>query len=200
MVRGLIFPEYLKEMEGSVKYYDSKADSFETKYASRVEDIFQEFSSFLDHGSLVLDAGCGPGRDIKRFKDSGFNPIGIDLNPKFVEKASKHGTAYLADMLNLSFPDSYFDALWVCASLVHMHYSIAEIALSELFRVSRRGSWSYFSVKTSFDESSFSRWTEDRYFYCWKVNHFVNVLERNHFDVSEHWLDGDFLNVYARAR
>jgi len=48
-----------------------------------------KFSSYLNPNALILDAGCGPGRDAKRFTDLGHNVVGIDLSTALLRIAQK---------------------------------------------------------------------------------------------------------------
>ncbi|WP_343075335.1 class I SAM-dependent methyltransferase [Actinopolyspora biskrensis] len=51
-------------------------------------DRVEHFTTALPESSTILDAGCGPGRDLARFTARGDTARGIDLNPEFVSMAN----------------------------------------------------------------------------------------------------------------
>ena len=49
----------------------------------------REFLSLLPKGALILDLGCGPGRDAKVFAGKGFRVVGVDLSKNMIRAARK---------------------------------------------------------------------------------------------------------------
>jgi SAM-dependent methyltransferase len=111
-------------IEITIDSYNKTADA----YAKNVENLFLEeeiekFLSYLPKASLILDAGCGSGRDAKLFTGRGYNVIGIDLSDKLLKIASKNAPKAefkLMDITNLDFPEDYLDGVWSNASLLHI--------------------------------------------------------------------------------
>ena len=108
--------------QNTINYYEKNADVFfmETKDAD-MKYCREKFMSYLEPGSLILDAGCGSGRDIKAFLDSGFNVEGIDLSKKLCSIAEKYTGIQIR---NIGFDEiteeNKYDAVWACASLLHV--------------------------------------------------------------------------------
>lgn len=198
------YQEYFTIMDESIFSYTEGARRYEASTKNLNEDIFKLFSSFLPEGCSVLDAGCGPGRDLRRFKDSGFAPRGVDLNSTFVKMANEICLATQDDIMSLPFDSDHFDALWASASLVHMHYTIVEKALRELSRVVKPGGWSYISVKRSNQEASYEKLDRTplgaSYSYFWHGEHFPGLMEYCGFNVSEYWVENGLMHVFAQAR
>lgn len=100
-------------------------------------------SSMLDAkpGELILDVGCGTGRDLIELAKTGCRCIGIDFSSKMIEEARKEllknaiTTAELesGDATNLRFPDKMFDKVF--ASEVLEHIPNYDRAISEMARV-----------------------------------------------------------------
>ena len=110
---------------------------------------FATFAALLEPCSTVLDAGCGPGRDLARFAAQGHTGIGIDLNRDFVDRARAHGPVILGDLRALPLRAAAFDAVWASASLIHLPHEGAAVALREFARVARPGAPVSVSVKTA---------------------------------------------------
>ena len=104
--------KYLKK---TIEFYDKNVDEY-IKNTIDLQDIdwLDKFSSYLSHGSKVLDIGCAYGRDSKYFVKNGFETYGIDLSKKMIEKAKmfEPNAEYFAmDMLDLDFQDSFFEPI-----------------------------------------------------------------------------------------
>lgn len=112
----------MDEVVRSVEAYSAQADAYEAAYDSKYADIVARFASSLPTPSLILDAGCGPGRDLARFAEHGHIARGLDLNPEFVAKASAHAPTTLCDLRQAAdrYPSGMFDAIWAAASLMHL--------------------------------------------------------------------------------
>lgn len=89
---------------------------------------------FLEHvpdGGRILDAGCGSGRDAKAFLDRGYDVVATDASPEMVEHATRlTGRPALVERLEEIDYEEEFDAVWTCASLIH----IPEAAMPDVFR------------------------------------------------------------------
>jgi ubiquinone/menaquinone biosynthesis C-methylase UbiE len=88
--------------------------------------------------ALCLDVGCGTGRWVRRYKEVGFSPIGVDATPGMLRIAHTLGTtaplvAALAS--DLPFPDQTFDCVSDITVLQHIAYEFQRRALLEMVRV-----------------------------------------------------------------
>jgi SAM-dependent methyltransferase len=80
----------------------------------------------------VLDLGCGPGRHVVYLSRQGFEVHGLDISSAGVERCRKEleqqqlqATVQVADMLNIPYPDAYFD--WVLSVQVIYHTTAATL-------------------------------------------------------------------------
>jgi SAM-dependent methyltransferase len=106
----------------SVAAYSAHADAYEERYAPKMLDRVERFARSLRAPSQILDAGCGPGRDLARFRALGHLPRGVELNPDFAARAAAHAPVSCRDLrvIGTLFPDGTFDGVWACSSLVHL--------------------------------------------------------------------------------
>jgi SAM-dependent methyltransferase len=88
-------------------------------------------------GELILDAGCGTGRNLAELLRDGCDPIGIDFSPGMLAVASRRHPAVplaLADLhSSLPFAGECFDAV-LCA-LIGEHLTNLSAVLMEFHRV-----------------------------------------------------------------
>jgi SAM-dependent methyltransferase len=99
-------------------------------------------------GELILDAGCGTGRNLKRLLISGSNPVGIDFSfgmLRVARRAHPGSPVAIADLQQpLPFSDARFDAV-LCA-LIGEHLGDLLGVLREFCRVLKKGGRLVFSV------------------------------------------------------
>lgn len=129
----------------SVAVYDAIAP----QYVARTQDIdlSLERAFFLErlprepgHRPLVLDAGCGGGRDIQAFLGLGLRVEALDAS---VELARLAREASGVDVRHLQFSEvstvGRYDGVWACASLLHLTDAELDDALVRLARSLRGG-------------------------------------------------------------
>lgn len=83
----------------------------------------------------ILDFGCGPGRDLKSFRDLGHQAIGLDGAKRFIEMAREYSDCEIwhQDFLKLELPPEYFDGVFANASLFHVPSQELPRVLHELW-------------------------------------------------------------------
>ena len=109
----------------TLAHYDASAQSFEE--GTRAHDVSQNYAALL--GAIespppfvLLDFGCGPGRDLAHFRSVGHEAIGLDGSVRFVEmaRAATRCEVWHQDFLDLSLPTSRFHGVFANASLFHV--------------------------------------------------------------------------------
>lgn len=106
----------------TLAYYDANAQKFaDGTIDVDLSELYRHFLEFLPTGGTILDAGCGPGRDIKFFSERGFQVVAFDNSPEMVRLASEYSDQ---DVLLLSFDEvafkEQFDGVWACSSTLHV--------------------------------------------------------------------------------
>ena len=184
---------------GSVATYSADPDAFAAFSAMAVAGPFAAFATGLRSSATVLDAGCGPGRDLARLAELDHRGVGVDLNRSFIDQARAHGPVVLGDLRSLPLMSASFDAVWASASLIHLPSDRAALALGELARVARSGAPISASVKIS----GVTGWADDmplgrRWFFVWTPDEFAEAVGGAGLCVEEVLVDDGWVEVRAR--
>lgn len=117
----------------TLQYYDENAqDFFLSTINADLSELYAHFLPRLKANALILDTGCGSGRDSKVFLDKGFRVVANDASPKLAYSANQYTglEIQVCDFHHIQTSIS-FDAIWACASLLH----VAAIDLPSTFQV-----------------------------------------------------------------
>lgn len=154
----------------------------------------------------VLDAGCGPGRDLQRFAEDGVRAVGLDLSIELLRIAREHGHSIIrADLRNIPVASGTFAGVWACASLLHLTADGIRAALSEFHRVLKPGGGIFISVRhgSGIEERLHSDGST-RWFYFYSAATMERLLLESGFIDIEVTVDpgvahGTWVNVHARS-
>lgn len=155
-------------------YYTQHAEAY--AHTTRTVDMVPLYARFLPHvpaGGLILDAGCGSGRDALAFLQQGYAVEAFDASPELAQLASQHAGIPVKVMRFQDVDDTaLFDAIWACASLLHVPEREQPEAWRRLWRALKPGGVAYASYKlgktervdeagrafTDADEARLSEW------------------------------------------
>jgi superfamily II DNA or RNA helicase/HKD family nuclease len=137
------------ETSSTVDYYNDHAEQFFSSTLSvDMSPIYGRFLDGLAPGARILDAGCGSGRDARAFADLGFTVRAFDASVELASRASAH-CGFAVEVLR--FEDvveiAQYDAIWCCASLLHVPLAEMSGVLSRLWRALKAGGRIYVSFK-----------------------------------------------------
>ncbi len=194
----------------TIACYDATAEVFAARTMALRLHGLEPFRAALPTGALVLDLGCGPGRDCRWLHELGLRTVGLDLSAGLLELARRHhpeGAWARGDMRRLPFRDAAFDGLWFCASLLHIPSAQAPGVLAEARRVCRQGAPLHLAVQRGDGERWFPHesGTGRRFFCFWQADELRVAIETAGFavgaiDTSPDSRPGlEWLNVRATA-
>jgi SAM-dependent methyltransferase len=109
----------------TLTYYEQRAEAF--RAGTRDHDVSQNITALLRHIDgesplVILDFGCGPGRDLKTFAELGHTAIGLEGAAGFVAmaRADTGCEVWQQDFHSLDLPGKLFDGIFANASLFHV--------------------------------------------------------------------------------
>lgn len=158
--------------DGSIQFYDDNgADFFDRTKDIDMLPLYEPFLAFIPEGGHILDAGCGSGRDTKAFVQRGYRVTAFDASETLVSLAREytgHNISHLT-FEQMTF-ENEFDAIWACASLLHVPHSEMRGIFQKFIRALKPGGVWYVSFKwgqgqriangrlfSDFDQTAFER-------------------------------------------
>ena len=128
-------PEHIARR--TLAHYEQRAQAFWE--GTRDHDVSQNIDALLRYIEAsppfeLLDLGCGPGRDLKTFRERGHNVIGLEGAPSLAAMARAYSgcEVWHQDFLRLALPQERFDGVFANASLFHVPRQELPRVLAEL--------------------------------------------------------------------
>lgn len=194
----------------TLSYYDSHAEEFYRNTVDAELSAMQNlFLSKLKAGSLILDFGCGSGRDARYFLEHGYHVDLIDGSAELCKLAARYTGAKVKNMRfqELAEVDKY-EGIWACSSILHLPFEeLADVMLKMAVALKNDG-----IIYTSFKYGMFAGKRNGRYFTDMteeKFAAFISGIDGLELEVEEHWKTSDvrpgrgeekWLNLILRKR
>lgn len=177
-------------MNETLNYYNQNADAFieGTKNA----DMSQQYGFFLKYlpvGCKLLDLGCGGGRDSAYFSSLGFDVTAVDGSRELCKRVrEEHGIQALCIQFEDLFFVSEFDAIWACASLLHVKKADMPAILMKVSAALKLGGTLYASFKYGSEE----RISNGRFFNDYtQADLYTLLTAENQLSLLEYWITDD---------
>ena len=178
------------ELTTTLNYYDSNAESFfDSTIRVDMKNVYERFLPHVKKDGFIVDAGCGSARDAKFFKQKGFDVYAFDASSELAQKAS----LFLQQEVDVATFDSFSisqkaDAIWCCASLLHVTRAELPHAIKNITRQLNVGGVLYVSFKYGENE----RHQNDRYFTDMNEDLLSQLfVEFNELTQIDQWLSSD---------
>ena len=148
--------------EKTLNYYNENAQAFSDGTINvEFSYIQNKFIDKLEQGALILDFGCGSGRDTKYFYEQGYVVEAIDGSEELCKLASEYTGLVVKHMYfqELSEENKY-DAIWACSSILHLPYEELVDVMKKMVTALKDKCLIY----TSFKYGTFEGFRNGRYF------------------------------------
>lgn len=177
----------------TIRVYDEDAAAFVARSRDHtVPRLFDAMEPHVPPGGLLIDVGAGPGWHTLEWRRRGRRAIALDLSRGLLTEARALGVTSLlmADMRRLPMATACADALWVCASFLHVPRADAPATLGEFARALKPGGALYIGVKGGAGARfTLPIATAPRYFvFCSEVE-LDGALRAAGFAVVDGWID-----------
>ncbi|MFV3414987.1 class I SAM-dependent methyltransferase [Pseudomonas nitroreducens] len=173
----------------TLQHYQDSAESF--REGTWDHDVTQNIAALLRHVQgeapfVLLDFGCGPGRDLCALKGMGHAPVGLDGCADFVAMAREASgcEVWQQDFLALELPAERFDGIYANASLFHVPRSELPRVLRQLYAALKAGGVLFSSNPRGENQEG---WNGGRYGSYHDLENWTRLLEDAGFGELEHY-------------
>ena len=177
-------------MNETLSYYNQNADAFiEGTQNADMSEQYRHFLKYLSPNCKLLDLGCGSGRDSAYFSSLDFQVTAVDGSEELCKRVKEsYGIdAICTGFENISFV-SEFDAVWACASLLHVTKADMPDVLRKVSTALKPGGILYASFKYGSEE----RVVNGRFFNDYTENNLGTLLSSdNRLLLLEYWITED---------
>ena len=174
----------------TLQFYEDNAETFVSGTVNAdMCEARQYFLRLLPEGALILDFGCGSGRDTKAFLDMGYRVDAVDGTSELCRIASEYTGIPVKQMLfqDLSAVDMY-DGIWACSSILHLPRRELPDVLQKISTALKPEGVLY----TSFKYGEFEGIRNGRYFTDFTEGSFELLMtEIPSLRIKENWITGD---------
>jgi len=181
---------YNTALDETVAYYDRNASAFvDGTFHADVSGLYELFEGLLPAGARVLDLGCGSGRDSRYFAERGYDVVAVDPSFAMCEQTKAVAAVPVIQMKaeEIQFSGE-FDAVWACASLLHIPRENQTDVLHRIERALKPGGICYASWKYGTGD----RYDGGRHFTDLTEDSFRSLLrEIPQFEEVKVWITND---------
>lgn len=177
-------------MNKTLDYYNSNADKFIAGTVSvDFKQVQDRFLGCLPDHAMILDFGCGSGRDTKCFLEKGYRVDAVDGSAELCRAAAEYTDIDVKQMLfrELDEEDKY-DGIWACSSILHLAKTELLDVISKMIKALK----SHGVIYASFKYGDFEGMRNERYFTDFTLESFRNYIKdiRN-LDIEDSWISRD---------
>lgn len=137
------------DINKTLTYYNTNAHRF-TSDTLDVEfsTIQDSFLAQLPAGALILDFGCGSGRDSRYFLQKGYRVEACDGSEEMVKAATRNAGIPVKKMLFSELnEENRYDGLFACASILHVPSKDLPDIFTRMKKAVKKGGILYVSFK-----------------------------------------------------
>lgn len=192
----------------TIEYYNRNAARFlEDTAGVEFAEIQNVFLNLLPEGALILDFGCGSGRDALEFLKRGYQVEATDGSEEMCRAAAELTGLAVRQMLfqELDGKEKY-DGIWACSSILHLSKPELEDVLERMTAALKKNGIIY----TSFKYGVFEGERNGRYFTDFTEKTFTEFIkDMIRLRIEKMWITDDvrprrgeekWLNMILRKR
>lgn len=177
-------------MTETLSYYNTNTASFvESTQSVQMTEAWNRFTSKLTSGALILDFGCGSGRDTKYFLEHGFKVDATDGSSELCAAACKFTGITVKQVLFQDWKsEAKYNGIWACSSILHLNKTELKQVIGNI-RDALLPSGIFY---TSFKYGNFEGERNGRYFTDLTEESFAELInEVSGFEIIEEWITSD---------
>ena len=178
------------EMNQTIDYYNLNAENFiENTQNVDMHQAQDRFLLLLDENALILDFGCGSGRDTRYFLDKGYRVTATDGSAELCRRASAFTGIEVKEMLFQKLDDrGTYDGIWACSSILHLPKNELLLVIRKMCDAIKNTGVIY----TSFKYGDFEGERNGRYFTDFREDTFQEFMKGiPELTIKDHWITSD---------
>ncbi len=167
------------------QYYELNADEYFTATRGvQLTHLWNVITRELTPQALILDLGCGSGRDLRYFSQKDFRVVGLDYSYGLLKLAKDFSRqrVVLGDITRLPFQESVFDAVWAVGSLLHISRDDLPSVLAQIQKILKPNSYFLASIKKGHGDVID---TLGRRTFLYQGDEWASLLQDMGFQISE---------------
>lgn len=174
----------------TINYYNANAKEFAAGTVSVDFEFTQKkFMNKLPSNALILDFGCGSGRDTKYFISQGYQVDAVDGSIELCRLASEYtGIEVKHTYFHELAQVNQYDGIWACSSILHLPLdSLMDVMQKMVTALKGSG-----IIYTSFKYGTFAGERKGRYFTDMTEESFADFIKRiEDVIIEEQWVSSD---------
>ena len=177
----------------TIDYYNENAKKyFDLTYNADMSIQYDHFLQYVKRDGKILDFGCGSGRDSLYFKNKGYDVTAIDGSEELCKIAREYTGIDVKNMRFSEFNDiDYYDGIWACGTLLHLHNSEILEVLKKLRDALKDTGYMFVALKNGKGEEQI---LDGRYYNYFELNDVENLVELIKMDIVEVYMSRSVSN------
>ncbi len=189
-------------MEKTLLYYKNNANHLSQRYESaNIEHIHVLLKKIFPLKSVLLEIGCGSGRDASFMHRNGYDLLAVDGSREMIAEA-KRCHPELADRLEvikipdeLHFKPSSFDGVYSIATLMHLEKDLIDSTFEKIAMLLKSGGKFFFSVSIQRDDiNDQGKDDQGRHFTVMPESEWIGCCEKYCMQLEYSKITGDGLD------
>jgi len=167
------------------RYYElHAAEYFNATREVQLTHLWEAITLELPPQALILDLGCGSGRDLRYFAQKDFRVVGLDYSYGLLKLARNFSCqpVVLGDINLLPFQETVFDAVWAVGSLLHISRNEITSVLAQIHKSLKPNGQFLASIKKG-DGDVVD--TLGRRSFLYQRHEWASLLQETRFQVTE---------------
>lgn len=174
----------------TLDWYHKNASKFLARTAAvDMTPLYETFLKYVIPGGRIMDLGCGSGSASLYFMQHGFEVLPVDGCPEMCGAATELTGCQARNILfqELDYENA-FDAIWACASLLH----VPQDEIAQIFSLVKMALKDGGTFYASFKYGNTERRKNGRLFSDYTEDSLKSILVKvGGFDIIDLWLTGD---------